>query len=325
LWAAGGVALPAGPLLGGLLVAALGWRSVFLVNVPIVLVAGLATALVTASGAPAGRGRGRAAGLGRHRARRAVSGVRDVRGGRGGARRVDGHDRGRGGRGGGGSGRLPARRGHRRRPMLPLWLFRGTAFRTANAVAGVINFGTLGMLFPLTLYVQTVQQRSAAAGVALLPLFLPLCLLAPLAGRVTSRRGPRPGMVAGLGVAAVGVGLLATWQVATPYAALAPAMLAWGGGLGVLTPTFVAAAVGAVPTEHAGLASGGEQHCAAACGAISVAVCGAVAGSPADPDRFLASLHLAALATAGLFLVCAWPPQSSSRPAVRRPTGPRRA
>ena len=58
--------------------------------------------------------------------------------------------------------------------MFPLALFRRPDFSAANAAAGAMNLGTLGMLFVLTLYLQTVQHRSAlAAGVAMHPLFLP--------------------------------------------------------------------------------------------------------------------------------------------------------
>ncbi len=106
-------------------------------------------------------------------------------------------------------------------PMLPLGLFRRPAFSTANGVAGVMNLGTLGLLFLLTLFLKDLQHRSAlGAGVAVLPLFLPLAVLAPLAGRVTARIGPKPPMLAGLLLA--GVGLLATWTPSTPYLQLLP-------------------------------------------------------------------------------------------------------
>src|SRR5205807_1907641 len=85
-----------------------------------------------------------------------------------------------------------------------LGLLRRPAFAVANAVAVAMNFGSLGLLFLLSLFLQAVQQRSAsAAGAAVLPLFLPLVVLAPLAGRATARWGPRPTMLAGLGVAGV--------------------------------------------------------------------------------------------------------------------------
>ena len=254
VWAGvGSVALPAGPLLGGVLVQALSWRSVFLINVPIVLVAALVAVRTvrtdrTEGGGPDLVGRGRAV----------------------------------------------------------LGLLRRPAFGVAKAVAGAMNFGSLGLLFLLTLFLQVVQQRPAtAAGVAVLPLFLPLVVLAPLAGRATARWGPRPTMLVGLGIAAAGVGLLAGWTAATPYVELLPAMLAWGIGLGVLTPAVVAAAFAAAPPRHAGLASGVNNTARQAGGVAGIALFGWIAGPPEDASRFAAGLHVAGLTTAALFVVAA--------------------
>jgi MFS transporter, DHA2 family, methylenomycin A resistance protein len=190
--------------------------------------------------------------------------------------------------------------------MLPLALFRRPAFSGANAVAGAMNLGTLGLLFLLTLFLQSVQHRSAlAAGVAVLPLFLPLTVLAPIAGRLTARLGPWRVMCAGLLLAAVGVGLLTTWHGDTSYGAVLPALLAWGVGLGLLTPAVVAAAIAAVPPGRAGLASGVNNTARQTGGVLGIAVYGALAGAPALTASFVSGLHRAALLTAGLYGVAA--------------------
>ena len=122
-----------------------------------------------------------------------------------------------------------------------------------------------------------------AAGVAMLPLFLPLTVLAPLAGRLTAHVGPKLPMAAGLLTAAVGVGLLVRAQAGSGYRTLLPALLLWGIGLGVLTPAVVAAAVRAVPARRAGLASAVNNTARQAGGAIGIAAFGAIAGSAAQP------------------------------------------
>jgi DHA2 family methylenomycin A resistance protein-like MFS transporter len=304
IWAAvGSVALPAGPLVGGLLVESVGWRWVFLANVPVVVVACLVT--VRAVAPDPGRGSGSADRAGVALAALALAGLifAVIHAGREGvdvvavmAAAVAL------------AGLVAFVVAERRavEPMLPLSLFRRPAFAVANSVAGVMNLGTLGLLFLLTLYLQSVQSRSAiAAGLAALPLFLPLTLLAPAAGRVTGRLGPRPVMLAGLALAGVGVALLATWKAGSSYPVLLPALLCWGVGLAALTPAVVAAAISAVPPESAGLASGVNNTARQAGGAVGIAAYGAVAGPPANVSAFMSGLHATGLATAGLFLLAA--------------------
>ncbi len=185
--------------------------------------------------------------------------------------------------------------------MLPLSLFRRARFGVANGVAGVMNLATLGLLFVVTLYLQDVRHRSPlAAGLELLPLFVPLSVIAPAGGRLTARIGPRITMGIGLVLSACGAALLARLTVASDYAELLPALLAWGIGLALLTPAVVAAAVGALPDNRAGLASAVNNTARQAGGAVGIAAFGALAGSPRS-ESFLGGFHLAAAIAAGLF------------------------
>src|SRR5215211_4078319 len=144
----------------------------------------------------------------------------------------------------------------RDRAMLPLNLFRRPAFSVANGAAGTMNLCTLGTLFVLTLFLQSVQGYSPLiAGLSIVPLFLPLAVIAPFAGRLTSRVGSRLPVAADLAVAAVGLALLVAAQAGSSYLVLLPAFMLWGVGLGILTPAVVAAAIAAVPGERSGLAS----------------------------------------------------------------------
>lgn len=296
-WAAvAGLSLPAGPVAGGLLVAGPGWRWVFLVNLPVVAIAALLTArLVRESADPRGR-RVDVAGVALAAAVLAAAtfalidavppaGIAAVLG----AVAFVAVER-----------RAPA-------PMLPLELFRRPRFTVANAIAGTMNLGTLGCIFVLTLYLQVVQHRPPLeAGLAVLPLFAPVAALAPLSGRLTGRFGARGPMAAGLLVAGAGLALLARVDAQTPYAALLPAFVLWGGGLGLLTSAVVAAAVGAVESDRAGLASAVNNTARQAGGAVGIAAFGALAGDAARPG-FLHGFHAAALIAAGLYALAVVP------------------
>ena len=299
VWAAvAGLALPAGPVAGGLLVSGPGWRWVFLVNLPVVATAAVLTArLVHESADPRGRRLDLPViALGALALAATTFALIDA------------------GRAGAAAAAVLAAAAlaavaaaafvavERRAaaPMLPLALFRRSRFTVANAVAGTMNLGTLGCLFVLTLFLQIIQRRPPlAAGLAVIPLFAPVAALAPLSGRLTGRFGPRRPVVAGLVVAAGGRSLLS-------YAALLPVFLLWGGGLGLLTSAVVAAAVGAVEPERAGLASAVNNTARQAGGAIGIAAFGALAGEAARPG-FLHGFHVAALIAAALYAVAVLP------------------
>jgi DHA2 family methylenomycin A resistance protein-like MFS transporter len=302
-WAAvGSAALPAGPLLGGVLVEAASWRWVFLVNVPIVVAAAIVVRVAVPADAPSAGRRIDVSGAGLAAATLALTVLAVVEAGEGRAAWAVGSAAVA--TLAAGAFVLAERRAPD--PMLPLGLLRNRPFVVANAVAGAMNLATLGMLFLLTLLLQSVQGRSAlVAGVALLPLFLPLSLLPPVVGRVVGRTGPRRPMVVGLLVAALGFVLLPLLDEATPYVVLLPALLLWGVGLGMLTPAVVAAALRAVPSERRGLASGANNTARQAGGAIGIALYGAVAGAPTHVARFLGGLHVMAVVSALLYVAAA--------------------
>jgi MFS transporter, DHA2 family, methylenomycin A resistance protein len=297
VWAAvAGLSLPVGPVLGGVLVAGPGWRWVFFVNLPVVVAAGILTArLVRDTADPRGRRidvPGIALGtvalaattfalIDTVPAAAVVAALAAV------------------------AFMLVERRSPS--PMLPLGLFRRARFTVANGVAGVMNLGSLGCIFVLTLLLQVVQGRGPLeAGLAMVPLFAPVAALAPVSGRLTGRFGPRGPMLAGLLVAAAGLGLLARVEASTPYVEMLPAFVLWGAGLGLLTSAVVAAAVGAVESERAGLASAVNNTARQAGGAIGIAAFGALAGEASRPG-FVHGFHVAALVAAGLYALAAVP------------------
>jgi len=302
-WAAvSSLALPAGPLLGGLLVHAIGWRAIFWINVPLVAAALLGTAWTV----PASAGR--------------PTGPLDVRGLAALVAALGGAvfaviAAGRGEITAALAGAVVALAGlvvagHAERraphPVLPLDLLRRPPFFGPNLVAFVMNGTFNGLLFVGMLYLQDVRGYSPVrAGLAVLPLALPLVLLAPVSGRLTARRGPRLAVTAGCLVAAVGMlGLLGvgsgggTGGLLVTFAVL-------GCGAGLVTASVVAAVVRATPADRRGLATGMSNTARQAGTAAGVAVFGAVAGPARPPGPFVAALHGLAGAAAGLWLLAA--------------------
>lgn len=301
LWAAiSSLALPAGPLLGGFIVSALGWRAVFWINPPL-------TALCIAgvlAWAPPSRGRGGA--------RLDVTGLTLATLALGSA--VYAVIAAGAGRWPGAAVAasvavcaaicfLPAERAVAVPLVLPA-VFTSRTFRVANFAALIMNTTANGMLFLLTRYLQSVLGYGAlAAGLMLLPLFVPLTVLSPLAGRVSARRGPRPVMITGAALAAAGMLGLATVTPAGGYWRVLVALACVGLGIGTFTAPVVAVAIRALPPDKSGLASGINNTARQVGTALGVAVFGAVAGSPAFPGHFVLALRVAGGVAAALWLV----------------------
>jgi DHA2 family methylenomycin A resistance protein-like MFS transporter len=288
IWAAiSSLALPAGVILGGLLVEGPGWRWAFLVNLPVIAVALPVAAIVLRdTREPSGRALdapGTVLGA-------ALLGTATYalieRSWPAGAIAV---------------ALLAAFLWVERRsadPMLPIALFRRPAFAIATAVAATMNLGSNGTLFVLTLFLQEVQGRSpVGAGLVCLPAFATLALVASPAGRAVGRRGPRGPMCAGLLCSAGGLALL----VAGPSV---PAFVLWGAGLGLITPAVVAASMGAVQRGRAGLASAVNNTARQVGNVVGIAVAGTIAGDPRGAG-FVGEFHGVALGAAALYVVAA--------------------
>ncbi|WP_344487693.1 MFS transporter [Nonomuraea monospora] len=292
-WAAiGSLALPAGPVVGGLLVQALGWRWVFWINVPVVAVVIVAVLVTVRESAPERRPLD-VLGMLLGTATLGLVTFAVIEAGRYGPTAPPVLA----------SGTLALISGacfvvaERRQahPMVPLALLRHPPIAVSTVVAGTMNFGINGVMLLLTLYLQAVQHRSPVeAGLSLLPLFLPLVLLPAYAGRLTGRHGPKPVMLAGLGLLVAGFLLLLLVRPWSGYGPLFPAMLVIGVGAALLTPSVVALAMGAAPPGREGLTSALNNTARQAGGAVGVAALGAVGGDPARPAAFVSGLHHAA-------------------------------
>lgn len=167
---------------------------------------------------------------------------------------------------------------HERRaaePLLPPALFGDPRSVGPTVTAATTNLVLNGSLFVLPLFLQTVQHHDAlSAGAALLPMFVPLVVLAPVAGRLTGRYGPRDPLLIGALAAGSGAAGLALLQVDSPYAVLLVPLLGSGIGGGLCTAPVVAAALAAAPAGRAGVAGGLNNAARQAGTAVGVAIFG---------------------------------------------------
>jgi EmrB/QacA subfamily drug resistance transporter len=309
----GGVAGAVGPLLGGWIVVAAGWRWVFLLNLPLAAVV-LAVTLrhVPESSDPAASGKFDVAGAGL--AALALAGITYAL--------IEAPERPSlaGPVLAGITGAvafvvfvlLERRRGRASSataPMLPLSVFGSRQFSAVNLVTFLVYAALSGVIFLLVLQLQVVAGFSPlAAGTALLPTTILMLLLSARAGALAQRIGPRWLMAAGTATCAIGVLLLTRIGVHASYLAdVLPAVVIFGLGLAMTVAPLTATVLASADVRHAGVASGVNNAVARAAGLLAVAGLPAAAGLGAasyhSPVLFSAGFRTAMLICAGLLLL----------------------
>jgi EmrB/QacA subfamily drug resistance transporter len=306
LWSSlAGIAGLIGPFLGGVLVDAVSWRLVFLINVPFaVIIATVAGRHVPESRDPAAHGRFDYAG--------AVLGALTL-GGVTYALIGAGENMFRADVvtaalvGVASAVAFVVRERRAAGPMLPLGLFADRQFTGAN-LATLAVYGALGGsgLF-LVLQLQTVLGYDAtAAGAALLPSIAVLTLLSPRMGALATRIGPRVPMTVGPLIVAVGTAWLAGVNGSAPYVVeVLPGSLLQGLGMAVTVAPLTATVLGAAPDAQAGIASGVNNAVARAAQLLAVAALPVAVGLSGDdyanPTAFTSGFRMALVVCAVLF------------------------
>jgi len=165
-------------------------------------------------------------------------------------------------------------------PLVPLKVFGMKQLRTSNLVVLLLYSAQFAMFFFVTLYLQQVLGLSALeAGLVFVPMTLAVALGSTLAPRVIARVGLRPALTAGMLSATAGLALLTTVSADGSWLAVLPGGMLAGFGLGSsLVPATIAAVEG-VPSAEAGLASGLLNTSRLLGGALGLAVLGTLAAS----------------------------------------------
>ncbi len=298
LWSGfGGVAGAFGPFLGGRLIEVTGWRSIFFINVPLVLV----VVLVPLRHVPESRDPNAAARLD-------VPGALVVAAALGALT----------------LGLIDAipllvaagglllavfvvievRSDH---PLVPPSLFASRTFTAANLVTFAVYAALGGVFFLLVLELQLVAGYSPLlSGVATVPVTLLMLVLPAPAGRWAQRHGPRLPMTLGPILAAGGLVLLLRIGPGASYPVdVLPGVLVFGLGLSVLIAPLAGAVLGAVAASEAGIASGVNNAVARTAQLLAVAALpgpAGISGALDDPAAFDSGFATAMRICAGLLL-----------------------
>ncbi|MCX5245856.1 MFS transporter [Streptomyces sp. NBC_00201] len=285
-----GISMAAGPLVGGLLVESVGWRSIFWVNLPVGLTALLLTLrFVPESRAPRAR---RPDPVGQSLVIALFGSLTYAI--------IEAPSSGAGSIAPFAVIAVAALIGllwyepRRDEPLIDLRFFRSVPFSGATVIA-ISAFAALGgFLFLSTLYLQNVRGLSALhAGLWMLPMAVPMFLCAPLSGRLVGSRGPRlPLLIAGFAMTASAV-LFAAFDAETSNATLFLGYMVFGIGFGFVNAPITNTAVSGMPRAQAGVAAAVASTSRQLGQTLGVAVVGAVlasgVGSSPYKDTFVSA------------------------------------
>jgi EmrB/QacA subfamily drug resistance transporter len=162
-------------------------------------------------------------------------------------------------------------------PMLPLGLFRRRAFTGVQLAALAVSASLFALFLYLTLYLQDYLGYSPLqAGLRYLPITFVSFLAAPIGGALLGRVQARVLMAVGLLGTGVGLTLMSGLQPGSGWTALLPGFLVAGAGVGLLNPVIADVALSVVPKERSGMAAGINDTFRQVGIAVGVAAWGAI-------------------------------------------------
>ncbi len=170
-------------------------------------------------------------------------------------------------------------------PMLDMSFFENPRFSAASVGIMLVFFALFGSMFLLTQYFQFVLGYTPLqTGVRLVPFALTLMVVAPLSARVNERFGTKLTVSSGLFVVAVGLALLSAVKVHTSYPDLLWRMLLMSLGMGIAMTPATDSIMGSLPREKAGVGSAVNDTTRQVGGTLGVAVIGSIVASRYGTD-----------------------------------------
>jgi EmrB/QacA subfamily drug resistance transporter len=294
IWAGlSGVSTAVGPLLGGYLIHAISWRTIFFLNIPLALVA----VWITWRHVPENWNAGAARNLDWIGAAATVIGLGGLSFGL-----IEGPERGWASPlvlasfvvGVAGLVLFPFWELRAPHPIVPLRLFRIRNFTGSNLVTLGVYFTFYGALLFFVLDLQQIQGYTPLeAGAALLPITILLMLLSPRIGGLMTRTGSRLPMSVGPLIIGIGFALLLTSGRTTSYAInFLPAIIILGLGMSIFVTPLTATVMASVPESDVGSASGINNAVSRVASVLAIAVLGAIFAARFQNDLSAALSHL---------------------------------
>ncbi|SEN39928.1 MFS transporter [Nonomuraea pusilla] len=162
-------------------------------------------------------------------------------------------------------------------PMVPLGLFRDRNFTGGSVSLTLVEIANGGLLLGATQYLQFVLGYTPAqTGLAFIPIAVAALAFNAVGATLGRKMGNRPMAVTGMLLVAAGFGVLTTLSPGDGYWVMGVALALMGAGSGLAAPAAIAAIMGAVPAEHAGVGSALNDTIQQAGAALGVAAIGSV-------------------------------------------------
>jgi EmrB/QacA subfamily drug resistance transporter len=166
-------------------------------------------------------------------------------------------------------------------PMLPLYFFKNPSFTGANLTLALAFFSMFGSIFFISQYLQTVLGYSALeTGIRLLPLAFSIAIASVLSARIAARFGTKLTVAAGIAVAGIGMMVMSmTFTATSDYSTVGLALALTAAGIGLATGPATEAVMGAIPPNKAGVGSAMNDTTRELGGALGVALLGTLANN----------------------------------------------
>ncbi len=216
---------------------------------------------------------------------------------------------------------------HQRVPMLDLSLFKSGTFTGSILVVLLVALAMFGVFFFVSLYMQNILGYSPVqTGAAFLPMTIMVILVAPIAGKASDRFGSRWLMTVGMTLLACQLFYFSRLGQDVSYWNLLPGFLVGGVGMSLTMTPSAAAAIRSVPVDKSGVGSAVLNAGRQVGGSVGIALMGAIVaahlnpGIP-NPDDFMAGFSAALFVAGGIALAGAFVAAILVRPHERHEVG----